>query len=242
MSATTAREAALTMYGVMDGQTTRENGASRASVASICRYWSTESFDQLDGEAIVALRFCLERAADLLGETASWADVAEEALGVMKVAADVAAKKAADDIYARILDSAQDYLEENLRFNIASTLATAERERKEAHDRVAGLNAQADALRCLLSDERAARRDLSLLAAEEADRADLMRGLLLRAREYVTDALDAYEHSDGRELLGAIDSSLTNVAAPAAHAAQVEGEGSRDDPPSSLPQQRGGAE
>lgn len=68
-----------------------------------------------------------------------WATVAEEALGVMKAAADVAAKRAADEIYARILDSAQDYLEENLRFNIASTLATAERERKAAQDRVGGL-------------------------------------------------------------------------------------------------------
>lgn len=68
-----------------------------------------------------------------------WATVAEEALGVMKVAADVAVKTAADDIYARILDTAQDYLIENLRFNIASTLATAERERKAAQDRVGGL-------------------------------------------------------------------------------------------------------
>lgn len=86
MSAT--REDALTMYGVMDGQTTREDGASRASVASICRYWSLESFDNLDGEAQLALRFCLERAADLLsvkaptstyltddGETLSTADL-----------------------------------------------------------------------------------------------------------------------------------------------------------------------
>lgn len=214
MSAATAREAALTMYGIMDGQTTREDGASRASVASICRYWSMESFDQLDGEAIVALRFCLERAADLLGEPATWGDVAEEALCVMKAAADVAAKKAADDIYTRILDANMDYLEQNLRFNIASTIETAERGRKEAQDRVAGLNAQADALRCLLSDERAARRDLSLLAAEEAARADLMRGLLTQAREFVTDALEAHEHSDGRELLTAIDRALSEGVKP----------------------------
>jgi len=74
-----------------------------------------------------------------MSEPVAWETVAEEALGVMKVAADVAAKKAADDIYARILDTAQDYLEENLRFNIASTLATAERERRAAQDRVGGL-------------------------------------------------------------------------------------------------------
>lgn len=68
-----------------------------------------------------------------------WETVAEEALGVMKAAADVAAKKAADEIYERLLCSTQDYLEENLRFNIASTLDTAERERKAAQDRVKGL-------------------------------------------------------------------------------------------------------
>lgn len=35
---------------------------------------------------------------------------------------------------------------------------------------------------------------------------ELLRG----AREYVTDALDAYEHSDGRELLKAIDAALAS--------------------------------
>ncbi len=54
---------------------------------------------------------------------------------------DVAAKKAADEIYERLMCSTQDYLEENLRFNIASTLDTAERERKAAQDRVASLRA-----------------------------------------------------------------------------------------------------
>lgn len=88
------------------------------------------------------------------------------------------------------------------------TLETAERGRKEAQDRVAGLNAQADALRCLLSDERAARLDLSILAAEEAAKADAMRALLTDARLYVTDALEAHEHSDGRDLLHLIDAAL----------------------------------
>lgn len=60
------REAALTLYGIMDRQTVRTDGASRASVASIARYWSTEQFDNLDGESTVALRFCLERCAELL--------------------------------------------------------------------------------------------------------------------------------------------------------------------------------
>lgn len=38
---------------------------------------------------------------------------------------------------------------------------------------------------------------------------ELLRG----AREYVTDALDAYEHSDGRELLKAIDATLPSPPA-----------------------------
>lgn len=65
----------------------------------------------------------------------------------------------------------------------------------------------------LLKAESAARLDLSLLAAEEAARADLMRGLLTQTREFVTDALEAHEHSDGRELLTAIDSALSSPAA-----------------------------
>lgn len=61
---------------------------------------------------------------------------------------------------------------------------------------------------CPTEAESAARLDLSLLAAEEAARADRLRDLLTRAREYVTDALDAHEHSDGRDLLREIDAAL----------------------------------
>ena len=57
--------------------------------------------------------------------------------------------------------------------------------------------------------EKAARLDLQGLAYDECARADLMRGLLLDAREYVSDALDAYEHSDGRDLLTKIDATLS---------------------------------
>ncbi len=60
----------------------------------------------------------------------------------------------------------------------------------------------------LLKAESAARLDLSLLAAEEADKADALRALLTRAREYLVDALEAYEHSDGRDLLKEIDDAL----------------------------------
>lgn len=60
----------------------------------------------------------------------------------------------------------------------------------------------------LLKAENAARLDLQRLAADECARADTMRDLLTRARWYVTDALDAHEHSDGRDLLKEIDAAL----------------------------------
>ena len=60
----------------------------------------------------------------------------------------------------------------------------------------------------LLKAENAARLDLQRLAADECARADKMRDLLTRARWYVTDALEAHEHSDGRDLLREIDAVL----------------------------------
>jgi len=61
----------------------------------------------------------------------------------------------------------------------------------------------------LLKAESAARLSLSLLAADECARADLMRDLLTRARWFVNDALEAHEHSDGRDLLTEIDAALS---------------------------------
>jgi len=63
----------------------------------------------------------------------------------------------------------------------------------------------------LLKAENAARLDLQRLAADECARADTMRDLLTRARWYVTDALDAHEHSDGRELLKEIDAAFSTT-------------------------------
>lgn len=60
----------------------------------------------------------------------------------------------------------------------------------------------------LLKAENAARIDLQRLAADECARADQMRALLIRARWYVGDALDAHEHTDGRDLLKEIDAAL----------------------------------
>ena len=48
--------------------------------------------------------------------------------------------------------------------------------------------------------------------------------LLTRAREYVADALDAHEHSDGRDLINEIDATLEQVASPASSSSAVQGD------------------
>lgn len=104
MNSTADREDALTMYGFMDGQTTREDGASRASVASICRYWADETFDNLDGEATAALRFCLTRAAELLTvPTLDAGKVFEAEEQVRKDAADRMQHNTTADLSARLM-------------------------------------------------------------------------------------------------------------------------------------------
>lgn len=54
----------------------------------------------------------------------------------------------------------------------------------------------------------AACREMILGSAEDRDRSIALAGLLGQARDYVADALEAHEHSDGRELLGKIDAAL----------------------------------
>lgn len=49
-----------------------------------------------------------------------------------------------------------------------------------------------------------------LASAEDRDRVIALAGLLGQARDYVADALEAHEHSDGRELLAKID-ALTRI-------------------------------
>lgn len=56
---------------------------------------------------------------------------------------------------------------------------------------------------------KAAAKGLSHALADERDHTILLAGLLRKAREYVSDSLDAHEHSDGRELLTAIDAALS---------------------------------
>lgn len=48
--------------------------------------------------------------------------------------------------------------------------------------------------------------------------------LLTRAREYVADALDAHEHSDGRDLINEIDATLEQVPSPASSSSVVQGD------------------
>lgn len=54
-------------------------------------------------------------------------------------------------------------------------------------------------------DWKQAAKALTDALAEERDRTILLTKLLVHARTYVADALDAHEHSDGRTLLTAID-------------------------------------
>lgn len=51
-----------------------------------------------------------------------------------------------------------------------------------------------------------------LATPTEQERSEAALALLGRAREYVADALDAYEHSDGRDLLAEIDAALARAA------------------------------
>lgn len=66
----------------------------------------------------------------------------------------------------------------------------------------------AEVIEALLQTERDGRGALAGFAADERDRAILLTGLLAEAREYVTDALEAMEHSDGRDLLNRINGAL----------------------------------
>ena len=66
----------------------------------------------------------------------------------------------------------------------------------------------AEVVAALLQSERGGREALAGFAADERDRTILLSGMLAEAREYVTDALEAMEHSDGRDLLNRIDGAL----------------------------------
>ena len=79
---------------------------------------------------------------------------------------------------------------------------------QEAADTITRLQAELAEARKERDGEKDARRSLSMLAADEVDTAIALRDLLFRARWYVNDALEAHEHSDGRDLLREIDAAL----------------------------------
>lgn len=66
-----------------------------------------------------------------------WEDVADDVTGAIEKAVQPLLKKATDDIYSGLLDATQDYLKDNLAFNIASRIDCAEREAASARKRAA---------------------------------------------------------------------------------------------------------
>lgn len=73
-----------------------------------------------------------------------WEDVASDVTDAIEKAVQPLLKKATDEIYAGLLDTTQDYLRDNLAFNIAERINAAERQayadRIEA-ERLRGVNA-----------------------------------------------------------------------------------------------------
>jgi len=73
---------------------------------------------------------------------------------------------------------------------------------------VAVLEAEVMRLRAQYEDEHQARLSLQNFAADERDVSIALLMLLSEVRIYVTDALEAYEHTDGRDLLNRINIAL----------------------------------
>jgi hypothetical protein len=80
-----------------------------------------------------------------------WEDVADDVTGAIEQAVQPLLKKAVDDIYAGLLDATQDYLKDNLAFNIASRISTAEREASDARRHNADLRREIEEARTTLS-------------------------------------------------------------------------------------------
>ena len=78
-------------------------------------------------------------SASILNQT--WEDVADDVTGAIEKAVQPLLKKAVDDIYSGLLDATQDYLKDNLAFNIASRIDAAEREAANDRQRAAVLTA-----------------------------------------------------------------------------------------------------
>lgn len=80
-----------------------------------------------------------------------WEDVADDVTSAIEKAVQPLLKKAVDDIYGGLLDATQDYLKDNLAFNIASRIDVAEREAATARRKLqAEREAKADLVRALI--------------------------------------------------------------------------------------------
>ncbi len=62
----------------------------------------------------------------------AWEDVADDVTSAIEKAMQPLLKKAVDDLYGGLLDATQDYLKDNLAFNIASRISASEREASHA--------------------------------------------------------------------------------------------------------------
>lgn len=67
-------------------------------------------------------------------EPANWADVAGEVTALLERRMRPVLQKVADELYERMLFSVQDYLAENLKFNIGSAIRAAERRAQDNLD------------------------------------------------------------------------------------------------------------
>lgn len=88
---------------------------------------------------------------------AVWEDVATEVTEAVAAVIEPQVRKAADDLYIRMMETVQDYLADNLRFNLSSRLESSEREavrlRRDCYD--LGLQ-RAEMLRVLQKADRLA--------------------------------------------------------------------------------------
>ena len=75
-----------------------------------------------------------------------WEDVADDVTGAIEKAVQPLLKKAVDDIYGGLLDATQDYLKDNLAFNIASRIDAAEREAAAARQQCSEMSSAMDEL------------------------------------------------------------------------------------------------
>jgi len=108
----------------------------------------------MSSSASVVSRDAAEDAAPIPGTPLEWEAVADEAMAAIAARVEPFARKAADEFYARVLETAQDYLCDNARFNIAERIHSSERAaqlaRQEANALRADLGELATAINLIL--------------------------------------------------------------------------------------------